>query len=449
MKCFPLIKPFTCGSRMFLYDAYKNSIVEIGSSAVFNFLIKNKSFDLDTNHSTGISEIDDGIRALLQQGFLNNPIEKIVHPYTPYTADLLNQCIESITIEVTQNCNFHCRYCNFANHNSERNHKPQNMSLDTVYNALDFYKQNSVDSKQASISFYGGEPLLAFETIKAAIAYSEKIFFMKPVSYHITTNGSLLSPSIMEFFYRKKVNLMISFDGPEQVQNKNRRFGTNCAKTFDIVFKNIENIKTHFPAYFKNHIIFNAVLLNKSDYDLAKSFFDTLDIDDSRIRINYANTEHIEYIEEDSTDYESFTISDEEYKKYRDIINSPSIVKKECHHMGPCVPGIKKLFVTVDGELFPCEKVNTSNPAFSIGTLEKGFNIENVKNLLNIGGISETECKSCWAFNFCSICCAQCDGIYTLSAQVKKAKCVVTRKKTLEFLKQIVSSIIETKDNQK
>ena len=323
------------------------------------------------------------------------------------------------------------------------------MTLDTVYKALDFYKKNSVDSKQASVSFYGGEPLLAFETIKEAIAYSEKIFFMKPVSYHLTTNASLLSPSIIDYFYRKKVNLMISFDGPAQIQNKNRRFGNDGAKTFDIVYKQIEYIKTHFQDYFKSHIIFNSVLLNKSDYKLAKSFFDTLDIDDSRIRINYANTEHIEYIEEDNTDFEPFSISEEDYEKFSDIINGQSIVKKDCHHSGPCVPGSKKLFVTVDGELFPCEKVNSSNPEFSIGTLNSGFNIEKVKRLLNIGSISENDCKLCWAFNFCSICCAQCDGIHTLSAHVKKEKCDVTRKKALAFLKQFIGNITETNDNQK
>lgn len=40
---------------------------------------------------------------------------------------------------------------------------------------------------------------------------------------------------------------------------------------------------------------------------------------------------------------------------------------------------MNRLFVTVDGEFFPCERVSESNEIFKIGNLDDGFNIEKVK----------------------------------------------------------------------
>ena len=39
-----------------------------------------------------------------------------------------------------------------------------------------------------------------------------------------------------------------------------------------------------------------------------------------------------------------------------------------------------------------------------IGSIDSGFNIPRIKKLLNVGALTESECKSCWAMNLCGIC---------------------------------------------
>ena len=93
------------------------------------------------------------------------------------------------------------------------------------------------------------------------------------------------------------------------------------------------------------------------------------------------------------------------------------------HPQGPCIPGIVRLFVNVNGEFFPCEKV--PELAYScIGNIDNGFDIERIKQIMNIGRLSEKECKSCWAVRLCSCClndieCHNC----TIDCQSKLAGC--------------------------
>ena len=47
--------------------------------------------------------------------------------------------------------------------------------------------------------------------------------------------------------------------------------------------------------------------------------------------------------------------------------------------------------------------------------------------LLNIGKLTEKECKQCWAFRFCSACAVQADNLEELSAEKKLQNCALIR----------------------
>lgn len=71
---------------------------------------------------------------------------------------------------------------------------------------------------EIDIVFYGGEPLLAFDAIKHAVFLiqernkEEK----KKFGFHLTTNGSLITEKILDFFNRHRFSIMLSFDGLTQ-----------------------------------------------------------------------------------------------------------------------------------------------------------------------------------------------------------------------------------------
>lgn len=109
-------------------------------------------------------------------------------------------------------------------------------------------------------------------------------------------------------------------------------------------------------------------------------------------------------------------------------------VKKD-HHSGPCVPGVQRLFVNADGALYPCERVSEASSVMRIGHIDTGFELDNIRNILNIGTITEKECKECWAFRYCTSCAMAADDISEFSAAKKLSICNKVKENTESLFK--------------
>jgi uncharacterized protein len=62
-----------------------------------------------------------------------------------------------------------------------------------------------------------------------------------------------------------------------------------------------------------------------------------------------------------------------------------------------------------------------------IGHVDRGFDVEKVRKLLNIGRITTEDCRNCWAFRFCTLCAAAADEITHLSPEKKRNRCAEVR----------------------
>ena len=78
-------------------------------------------------------------------------------------------------------------------------------------------------------------------------------------------------------------------------------------------------------------------------------------------------------------------------------------------------------------ELYSCERVSEASKAVRMGHIDTGFDIDKARALLNIGKLTEKECKQCWAFRFCSACAVQADNLEELSAEKKLQNCALIR----------------------
>lgn len=80
------------------------------------------------------------------------------------------------------------------------------MNFETAKQAVDFYYNHSKNIDIASISFYGGEPLLEFELIRNIVEYCEMKFSGKQLNLNMTTNATLLTNEMMDFLQVHKIN---------------------------------------------------------------------------------------------------------------------------------------------------------------------------------------------------------------------------------------------------
>jgi len=94
------------------------------------------------------------------------------------------------------------------------------------------------------------------------------------------------------------------------------------------------------------------------------------------------------------------------------------------------------LYVTVDGFLYPCERVSLSSAACCLGHVSSGIDEAMARQLLNIGTLTPADCKGCWAVRLCSTCCRNCDNGERLDPATKLASCGAVRGRAHRVLRR-------------
>lgn len=120
---------------------------------------------------------------------------------------------------VTRQCNFRCPYC-YEEHEDK-------VMRDEMYDAVIAFIKKQLEAKKydgVHISFFGGEPTLAYDAI---IAFSKKLKAELPIgtpySASMTTNGYLLTPDRFHNLVHCGVtSYQITVDSSEECHNKTR-----------------------------------------------------------------------------------------------------------------------------------------------------------------------------------------------------------------------------------
>lgn len=416
----PIIKLFKHNDEYYLYDTFTNSLFSITEEHYLE-LCKLKKIGIKNYRALCLNtNVYKDIIQLLNKGNLkSNFIEKVKHPETNNLNNLLDRCINDLVLQVTRDCNFRCRYCLYAGISDvERHHESIHMSWDIAKKSIDFLYDHAKDVEKLNISFYGGEPLLNFDLIRKSVKYANERFFTKSIQYKMTINGSLITDQIIDFIIKNSFDVSISLDGPKEIQNFHRKFIYNGHDTFDIVMRNVNKIKKQNLEYFNKHISFLPVFMHDEDFELVQAFFDSIGVNRDMITPLEANLSGMDYIHGElslkkfnKTKYGVIrSFIDVKEASFIQQLSSKNPLPRVWHHNGQCIPGVQRVFVDTFGTFFPCEKI-TEDKTFSIGDISSGFNTENILNFLNIGKLTESECKQCWAMRFCNMCISSCNDL--------------------------------------
>ena len=375
--------------------------------------------------------------SLLEKGlFRFDFIKEIKHPETKYIDKLIERCISQLILEVTTGCNFKCRYCHQP---GKSNDHSRMMTMEVAYNSIDYLFEHSKDANEVAITFYGGEPLLNFELIKLVVLYTNKKFESKSIFYNMTTNASLLTNEIISFLVENNFSLLISLDGNEDTQNLHRKYSRDGGETFNVVWNNILSLRKTYPKYFDMNVSFNAVILPDEDPSNVMEFFKVNNIPKTAVTISNADLTGIDYNPTRKVFNQNRIIFEENYKEMLEKFENKSQLLSCWHHNGPCVPAARRLFISVDGDFYPCEKVEGARDCL-LGNLDVGINIEKAIEILNIGSLTTSDCKACWALRFCTICVRQCLDNDCISSQRKKISCKQLKENALSFFVEYIEN---------
>lgn len=124
----------------------------------------------------------------------------------------------SITINPTLLCNMDCWYCYESK--TAKGYMPA--EIQKRIKKLIMRIASDEKYKAINLSFFGGEPLLAFNTtVKGLVAFTQEQCKAngKNIGLHFTTNGYLLTKDMLEFLSDFNVSFQIPLDGNETVHN--------------------------------------------------------------------------------------------------------------------------------------------------------------------------------------------------------------------------------------
>jgi len=349
--------------------------------------------------------------------------------------------INQITFEVTDACNLKCKYCGYGDFYFDYDKRENiNIPISKSFAILDYllklwqsYLNFSVN-KKVDIGFYGGEPLLNIGFIEKIVAYlSQKNIPNRFFTYSMTTNAMLLDKH-MDFIAKHNFSLLISLDGDKDGHSyRVDHVGNN---SFDRVVKNVKLLQKEYPEYFNKMVNFNAVLHNKNTYEKTYNFIknefgklpNITELNDMGIRedmrqtfkATYRNTyeslmqsEHYDEIEKElfikSGSYQSVTNYLHQYTPFvfRDY-NELLYGKNEENRVptGTCFPFSKRMYVTVNGKILPCERIGHQ---FSMGHISDDnkvhLDFEQIaaKHNAYLNKVS-SQCKTCKIIKSCTQC---------------------------------------------
>ncbi|MFZ3212753.1 MAG: radical SAM protein [Terriglobales bacterium] len=361
-------------------------------------------------------------------------------------------------LEVTQNCNFRCRYCPYTQATQTRHHSHQTMSRYTAFRAIDWYFARyvaqfaSVAAKARgrilraappALSWYGGEPFLNFELIKtskdyfAQLPWSEYDIPISALRYSVTTNFSLVSEELLEFLTANDVTIHVSLDGP-RAQNDLHRITVDGNGTFDVVYNNLQQLRAYDRKYYKSRVFILATSCPSHDSEQCTRFLTTLDANvtvspmETPGRIISDTVAQAATLKELSTECvallrklgESGDIKEVEMqlrtnkrlrnllrvitRKYVPIRTSAPICREDAvapFNMRTCPIGFDNLFVSVDGRFHMCHKTDGTLP---IGSCSAGYDLSVLIDVYRAfhRTLNRKQCRSCWAVRFCNVCSA-------------------------------------------
>lgn len=125
--------------------------------------------------------------------------------------------ITSVMLNLTHACNLRCRYC-FV-------HQEQaTMTLQTAKDAANFLIANCAEGEIPSINFFGGEPMLCWDSIIVPLTKYIREELSAPFDISMTTNGTLLNQDRIDFMKQYQIGILFSIDGGAETQNYNRPF---------------------------------------------------------------------------------------------------------------------------------------------------------------------------------------------------------------------------------
>lgn len=355
---------------------------------------------------------------------------------------ILNNIINlsQLTFEVTDACNLKCKYCGYGDlYQGFDERVNKQLPVDRAIRLLEYLMEHWNSSygfsyqKDTYIGFYGGEPLLNMDFIREIVDWIGKHSIpSRRFVFTMTTNGMLLN-RYADFLSEHSFQLLVSLDGDAYSNGYRTDHAGNSS--FDRVYKNIRYVREKYPDFFEKNVRFNAVLHDRNSYDGLVAFFQKefnkipsvaelnpsgirpermgeylkmkndkfRNINRSPARETLKETLFMDAPETSILCYYLHWHTGNVYKNYTDLLVNHQM--KRWYPTGTCLPFGKKMFLTVNGKILPCERISHDHALGWVDEKEVSIDLEKIVERYNAFYANYIpQCSKCYNNHTCIHC---------------------------------------------
>ncbi|MFH2102245.1 MAG: radical SAM protein [Chloroflexota bacterium] len=307
---------------------------------------------------------------------------------------LINLCL-------TLKCNLDCDYC-YAESSPSAKRMSTVLALDSAKFIMDTARKESV--RTLGIGFIGGEPLLCIDTIKQTTDYvSEQCAEINfPVSFILTTNGTLLTPEIAEFFKEHDFHMSLSIDGPKSVHDVHRKYH-NGKGSFEDVNLGIglaseilpgTVARMTFTSKTVDYLAESIHYLADLGFKIIKPVPDFFDLDWTQDHVNRCERQ-----------FDQILAWLPSYLNHgRQVRIGPIEQRLNQIAKSPCNAGLtnSQFSIGPNGSIYPCS-YQVDNPDFVIGDIYSGIDPDRAQKVHRIDQqpFTRSACQGCALFSTC------------------------------------------------
>lgn len=331
----------------------------------------------------------------------------------PSAAALMKQDapIKALCLHVSHDCNLRCQYCFASTGDFGTGHR-MTMDVETAKKAIDFVIQRSGSRRNIEVDFFGGEPLMAMDTVKATVDYARSLEEKhgKNFRFTITTNGVLLNEENTAYINREMSNAVLSLDGRPEVNDKMRKTISGTG-SYDVILPKFQKLVEGRGD--KDYYLRGTFTRYNRDFSA-----DVMHIADQGFR----NVSVEPVVGSPDCDY-TFREEDlpgilAEYEKLAeqllhrpdvnffhfnvDLSQGPCVIKR----LRGCGAGCEYVAITPEGDIYPCHQF-VGNEEYKLGNLyEDTFNMDLSHRFGELNVYTRPDCQQCWARFYCSGGCS-------------------------------------------
>ena len=320
----------------------------------------------------------------------------------------------SLVLNVANKCNLHCSYC-YEPDTAKYSSSPVQMDWDTARHSIDFLFHKAGGNHEVSVCFFGGEALLNFKLLRAVVAYAEEKAQQeeKKVDFSLTTNATLLTDEMIDFFHAHRVGITVSMDGPEDLHDKRRFSLTARGEKKGSYAQIIPRLQRLFDRYHARPVV-ARVTVTKGTIAVARIYEHLTSLGFFEVGFSPVTAKAGAEYGLESADLRQLLAGFRElgqtyiaralqnqYTGFSNLSTMLTDLYSGTNKLFPCGAGLGLLDVDGNGDVYLCHRFPGSEE-HKYGNVMSGVAYERLNEFINSAHVeNKPVCQTCWIRGLC------------------------------------------------